>query len=138
MESWYIGLPVILAASIASTNLSANKPQHLSLLGLLGFVFLFIRESIKGGVDVSIRVLRSRPDINPGFKKYHLKLENGQARVLLVNCVSLLPGTLSAGLEGSTLELHILDTRQDPEAQLRRIEHAISKIFKSKPENRDG
>ena len=48
------------------------------------------------------------------------------ARVLMTNCISLLPGTLAARLDGDRVELHLLDESMDPEPELLRLEQAIA------------
>ena len=46
-----------------------------------------------------------------------------------MNCISLLPGTLAADLDGDRVVLHLLDTGVDPEPDLRRLEDAIAGLF---------
>ena len=46
----------------------------------------------------------------------------------MINCVSLLPGTLAARLDGDQVELHLLDAGEDPEPELRRLEQAIARL----------
>src|SRR3972149_6345104 len=51
------------------------------------------------------------------------------ARTLLVNTMSLLPGTLSAGIEGNRLRLHVLDTQLPVEQELGEVETRIAAMF---------
>ena len=67
--------------------------------------------------------------IQPGLKDYRLQLTDPLARVLLINCMSLLPGTLAARLEGDRVELHLLDASEDPEAGLHQLEAVIARLF---------
>jgi multicomponent Na+:H+ antiporter subunit E len=46
-----------------------------------------------------------------------------------MNCVSLLPGTLAADLQGNQLRVHVLDDRIDTEAGLIQLEEYILSIF---------
>lgn len=128
-DAWLIGLPAVALATIASVNLSGHRLPRVSLVGLLGFVALFLRESVSGGVDVARRTLRPKLRIQPGFRRYRLRLDDPPGRVLLVNCISLLPGTLAADLDGDQVELHMLDSRVDPEPELLRLEQAIAGLF---------
>ena len=53
---------------------------------------------LKGGVYVAWRAFDPRMPITPELIEYPLRLPPGLPRVILVNMVSLLPGTLSAEL----------------------------------------
>ncbi len=95
-DAWLVGLPAVALATLASVNLSAHASPRVSLVGLLGFVFLFLRKSISGGIDVARRTLTPKLNLQPGFRRYRLNLDDPAGRVLLINCISLLPGTLAA------------------------------------------
>jgi len=128
-DAWLVGLPAVALATMASVSLSGHGHPRVSITGLVGFVSLFLRESISGGVDVARRTLRPRLHIQPGFRRYRLHLDDPPGRVLLVNCISLLPGTLAADLDGDQVELHMLDSRVDPEPELLRLEQSIASLF---------
>ncbi len=127
--SWLIGLPAVVLAAVASVYLGGTDLPRVSLAGLPGFVALFLRESVRGGFDVARRTLAPRLRIRPGFKNYRVRLNEPLARVLLINCISLLPGTLAARLDGDQVELHLLDAGEDPKPDLIRLEQAISRLF---------
>ena len=128
-SAWLIGLPAVAAAGVASFYLSRARSRRISLTGLSVFIALFLRESVRGGLDVARRTLAPRLRIQPGFKDYGVRLKDPLARVLLINCISLLPGTLAARLEGDRVELHLLDAREDPEPGLHQLEEAIARLF---------
>ena len=130
---WIIGLPTVLFASWASLRLSV-KPQRPgqarpSVWGLLRFLPFFALESVRGGVDVAARVMRPRLRIDPGFQQYRLSLRNPLARVVLLDSISLLPGTLSADLRDDIIVVHALGASSDLEPALQRLERRISRIF---------
>jgi multicomponent Na+:H+ antiporter subunit E len=127
--AWLIGLPAVAAAAMASFYLGRAWSRRISPTGMAVFIVLFLRESVRGGLDVARRTLAPRLRINPGFKDYRLQLTDPLPRVLLINCVSLLPGTLAARLEGDRVELHLLDVGNDPEPGLHRLEQAIARLF---------
>lgn len=58
-----------------------------------------------------------------------MTLPQGQARLIMVNVVSLLPGTLSADIEGDVLVLHALDTTTDVIAETRNAEQRVSALY---------
>lgn len=134
-DAWFIGLPAVTLAAMASISLSSNTLPRLSAIGLFRFIVLFMTESIRGGIDVARRTLTPQPRVQPGFSRYRLTLDDPHARVLLINCISLLPGTLSTSIDGDYVELHLLDIRQDPVPQLQQIEQAISRLFRLRLEN---
>ncbi len=103
-------------ATLASAQLSAHAGSRFSLLGLLRFLAMFVVESVRGGVDVARRTLGCRLRIRPGFRRYRLHLHDPRARVLLVNCISLLPGTLTSNLDGEHVEVHLSRRRRGSRA----------------------
>ena len=128
-DAWLVGVPAVALAALASARLSGGARSRLSLGGWPGFVALFLRESLAGGLDVARRTLGRRLDIQPGFGSYRTRLQDPRARILLANCISLLPGTLAADLDGERVVLHLLDSRDDPDPQLQRLEQAIARLF---------
>lgn len=137
-DAWLVGLPAVLIAAAASVSLSGTALPRLRLAALPGFIGLFLRESVRGGIDVAQRTLRPAMRIRPGFYRYRLRLQDPFARVLIINSISLLPGTLTADLEGELIVLHMLDTRDDPLDELLRLEQAVAGLLNLKPEHGDG
>lgn len=134
-DAWLIGLPAIALATMASISLSGDALPRLSIIGLIRFIFLFLSESISGGIDVARRTLSPKLKIQPGFSRYKPTLDEPRARVLFFNCISLLPGTLSTRIDGDYLEIHQLDMHQDPVIQLQRVELAIARMFRLRLEH---
>ncbi|MGD2074990.1 MAG: Na+/H+ antiporter subunit E [Gammaproteobacteria bacterium] len=127
--SWVVGLPAVAAALWAARRLRAPGAGALSVPSLLRLVPLFLWESLRGGVDVAQRTLSPRLRVRPGLAVYRIGLQREDARVFFTNCVSLLPGTLAADLDGDRLDLHLLDSGSDPEAELRRLEQAVARVY---------
>lgn len=128
-SSLLVGVPAIALATWASGQVTAVTTSKLSWLGLVRFAAYFLRESFRGGVDVARRTLRSRLQINPGFMEYRCRLSGDRPRVLFANCVSLLPGTLTAELQGDTLFLHVLDRNAPIDFELAALERHVAAIF---------
>ena len=124
-----VGLPAVALATMASINLSGHGLPRVSLVGLFGFVALFLRESVSGGIDVARRTLTPKLNIQPGFRRYRVHLDDPLGRILLINCISLLPGTLAADFDGDHVDVHMLDSRVNPEPELLRLEQAIAGSF---------
>jgi len=128
-DAWLIGLPAVALASWASIRLGGSELPGLSPGGLVVFITLFLRESVRGGIDVARRTLGPGLRIEPGFHRYRLHISHPAARVLLINCIGLLPGTLAADLDGDHADLHLLDTGENPDPQLLQLEQAVARLF---------
>jgi multicomponent Na+:H+ antiporter subunit E len=131
--SWTLGVPVVLAATAASMQLRSRRPesarQSLRLLPALRFAAFFGWQSLRGGVDVALRALAPGLPIDPGFVTHRLAVPPGPARVLVVDVVSLLPGSLSVSLDDDRLTLHVIDMGVDVEGALRTVERHACAIF---------
>ena len=97
---------------------------------LLRYLPLFVWKSIASGFDVMVRVLNPRLPIHPGLVHYPLSLTHEGARVLLANCITMLPGTISAQLKDDQLIVHTLDTTLPVHATIDRFERKIATIFR--------
>lgn len=128
-SSWIIGIPAILFATWAFLRLNPQSGNYVSLTGLIRFIPFFLIESLRGGIDVASRTLHPRLNINPGFYRHQVKLEDGVKQVFFINCVNLLPGTLTADIHEDWIEIHLLSEDIDPEAGLLRLEEAVGRIF---------
>lgn len=128
-SSWLIGIPTILLAIWLSRPSASQAKRHLSLSGLLRFVPLFLIESVRGGIDVARRVMGPKLRVQPGFIDFPLRLSQPAPRLLFANCVSLLPGTLSARLDVDVLRVHALDTGAEPVREMQRLEVAVGRVY---------
>ncbi len=130
--SWMIGLPFIALAILlqpASDNRSDKSSLSVNFSGLLQFAWFFILESLRGGVDVSRRVLAAKPRIDPVFYDYAMQLQIPHAQQLFISSISLLPGTLCADLNNNQLRIHTLDQHMDTTQGIKRLESLVGKIF---------
>jgi multicomponent Na+:H+ antiporter subunit E len=127
--SWVIGLPTVIAATWSDRKLSPRRNGRVSVVGVLRLIPVFFWESFRGGFDVTRRVLRLRPKVNPGVFDYKLYLSSSSARVAFVDLVSLLPGTLSADIRDDRMRVHTLDLGQDSITELGRLERRVAAIF---------
>lgn len=127
--AWGVGLASVVLALIASLILLPPAPSRLSLLGAASFLVFFLLQSFSGGVQVARMALRPRPDLRPAVLDIPLRLPEGGARLLLAATLNLLPGTLSAGLEGGHLRMHVLDQRFPSESAVRAVETRIARLL---------
>jgi multicomponent Na+:H+ antiporter subunit E len=128
-NSWLLGLPALMIASLASLVLRAPAGWRWRWSGALRFAGFFLAESLRGGLDVARRALASRMALRPAVLSYRLRLDAGAARVFFVNAASLLPGTLSADLEDDQVLLHVLDASADIQSELSALENRVAGMF---------
>lgn len=127
MDSWPVGLPVVLIATLVSVMLM--PPLSWSLRGMFLFIPYFLWHSLRGGVDVARRALHPQLPISPGLLDYRFRLPPGMSRVFMANTVSLLPGTLSVELDEDTLRVHVLDETGAINEELNMLENRLADIF---------
>jgi multicomponent Na+:H+ antiporter subunit E len=129
LGSWIIGAPCVLVGAAVSLKLAPPRRWRWRPLQVIHFVPFFLKESLRGGIDVSLRVVQPRMPVHPTLVHYTTKLPRGLPRLLFLNVVSLLPGTLSADLQNDQLTLHVLDADSPVGSELQRIEERISAMF---------
>ena len=127
-DGWALGVAAVALATWASWVLLPPGPGTVRPLGLLRFLAFFLWNSLRGGVQVAVLALRGRAALRPALVDLPVRLPPGGARLLLVNALGLMPGTLGVELAGDTLRLHVLDDRAPLIAEVRALEAAIAGI----------
>ncbi len=127
--SWIIGVPAVLFASILSLKLASASPLNIHLAGICRFIPFFLHQSFRGGIDVMHRALSFQQLLDPGLVSYTTLLPEGSARILFVNTISLLPGTLSAKLQGNRVIIHTLDRGLPIWANIQGLEHHVATMM---------
>jgi len=125
--SWWIGVPAVLLALGASIVLIPITA--FNWLELLRFAPFFLLHSLLGGIDVARRAFPRRIPIAPVVVEYPLRLPPGPAQVFMANTVSLLPGTLVAGLDNNVLNVHVLAKETEFLTELEIVEQRVARIF---------
>ncbi|MGD8925602.1 MAG: Na+/H+ antiporter subunit E [Thioalkalispiraceae bacterium] len=125
--SWWIGLPAVVLAVIASHSLLPKT--SVNWYELFKFIPYFFIRSLVGGIDVARRAFHQKLPIAPALIEYPLRLPTGFPQVFFINTVSLLPGTLIADSHGDTLEVHVLDETSGFIDEIRSVEQRVAKIF---------
>ena len=134
LKGWWYGLPVIAAATATSLWLAPEAGQFWHPVGLVRFIGFFLWQSLRGGVDVALRAIDPRLLLYPQLIEYRLRLPVGPARIVLMNTISLLPGTLSVELHPTLLQVHVLDGRMDTQRSLQQVEAVVARLFALKLE----
>lgn len=131
--SWVLGAPAILGGVALAATVPAAPARgprlRLSPGGALRFAGWFARHSVLGASDVAWRACQPRLPIAPGFRAHVTVLPEGAPRTLFANCITLLPGTLTADIHGATLTIHMLDRTQDLDADLGALEARVGAIW---------
>lgn len=128
-EGWLFGVPFVLLATAASLKLTPYHAWLIRPLGALRYTWFFIQQSVAGGIDVALRAVRPSLPLDPEVLRYDLRLEPEHARVLMADTISLLPGTLSSGIEGDTLTMHVLDCSLPVAESIRAVEDRVAGVF---------
>lgn len=129
--AWLFGAVVVAFASALSLYLlPPGAPRRFSIIGLLEFLVFFLLQSMKAGGQVAWMAMRPRLDLDPAIVEIPLRLPDDAQRIFLAASLSLLPGTLSAGLDGNRLQLHVLDRRRPIEAAVRNVEARVARMFR--------
>ena len=129
LTSWPFGLPAVALASWLSLQLKSPASESIRFFALLTFLPFFLLRSLWAAIDVMGRVLNPRLPLHPGLVSYNLRLPAGRARLLLANCITLMPGTLSARLDKEQLLIHCLDTSLPVHVTIAELEERISHLF---------
>lgn len=133
LDAWGVGLASVLLATLASLRLWPPGAGRVAPAGLAVFVGFFLAQSMRGGIQVAIQALRPRMDLAPAVLELPLTLTRQWERVLLVNTLNLLPGTVSIEFHGDRLHLHVLDHRQPVAEEVRNAEARIAAIRRNRP-----
>lgn len=127
---WWLGAIAVLAAVWTSRRLLPPSPVRLQLPALLRFAGFFIWHSLRAGAQVSLQALRGRRALHTALYPVQTTLPAGVQRLLLVNLVTLMPGTVCVALEGDELLLHVLDRRLPIAESVAALEQQIAAIFR--------
>jgi len=127
--SWVVGIPVVIAALTAYRFLPEIPAFNMHLVGAVYFLIYFVKQSFFGGIDVAWRAFHPRCPLSPGLIRHDVQLTNDFAVVVFANTISLLPGTLSVGLQGKQVTVHALDRSNEIRKSLSLLEFRVAKLF---------
>ncbi len=136
-----VAVGVLVAAFVALVMHEIIRVGFIRLVNprswfwLFIFTFVFFYYVIKGGLDVSYRVLHPGMPIRPGIVKIKSILKSETGRSALANCITLTPGTLTIDVSDDGFFyvhwLYVLSVDEEEAARhvLRRFEWFIQRIF---------
>lgn len=127
--AWLLGSITVAVAVSASLRLQAPSGRRFPIAGLAACLIFFLAQSVRGGTQVALMALRPRLDLQPAMLEIRLRLSHETEQAFLAGILSLFPGTLSAGLDGNRLKLHVLDARKPVEQEVRAAEERVARLF---------
>lgn len=133
-SSWLIGIIVVPFATWLSITLyrndyyKAENTAHFSFVGLLKFLPFFVWQSLRGGCQTALLALSSRI-AQADFIEFETYLGTRREKILFMHIISLMPGSVSANINGQVIRIHILDINKYSEDGLRECEQRLSRIF---------
>ncbi|GAB3059452.1 Na+/H+ antiporter subunit E [Sediminivirga luteola] len=115
------------AGSAARRSLGARALRSAgAVAGLSGWV---LWRSIAGGLDVARRALAlPAADIDPYWTSHTTRLGTTGGRVALAFVLNLMPGTLSAQLEGNRIAVHVISPEIDLRRAVSELESRIARV----------
>ena len=136
-----IAVGMLVAAFVALVMHQIIRVRFIRLVNprswfwIIIYLFVLTYYVLKGGLDVSYRVLHPRMPIRPGIVRIKSVLKTDTGKAVLANCITLTPGTLTIDVtDDGVFYIHWLNvlTLEDEEAAqhvLRRFEWYIQRIF---------
>ncbi len=129
LEGWWLGAFAVAATTWASVKLAPPGGDDFRVVPLARFLVFFVWNSLRGGGQVALFALRPRVDLAPTLLDLDLALPPGAPRLLMLNALGLMPGTVGVRLDGARLRLHVLDARLPVAAEARALEAHIARLF---------
>ncbi len=123
-------IALIVAAIAAEYVAPRERGRGWRPWGALRFMGYFLVVSVAGGFDVARRALSRRPRLDPALTEVTVEVGgSGRAAVLFAAAVSLVPGSLCAGVEGARVTVHVIDRGRDVDRQLRELDRRVADVF---------
>lgn len=129
LASLIVGVPAALIGVALSRHLPAAARSRVSARGLLEFIVYFLWQAVIGGWDVARRALGPRGRVQPGFVSYCMSLPQGLPRAVFLETLTLLPGTLSADVQGEEMRMHVIDIDAHSQEQIMDLENRVARLF---------
>ncbi len=116
----------VLAALATAHALAPRRAARVRPLALARLAGWFVVAAVRGGADVARRALGPRRLVQPGWLRYRTELADGLPPTVFAAAVGLLPGTVTARIEGDELDVHVLATDLDARATLAALERRVA------------
>lgn len=129
LDGWWLGVLAVLFATFVSMWLAPKLPHHIHLTRAPSFFWYFLINSIRGGIMVAKVAFGGQKAMQPSVLEFHLTLPAGAPRVLLINTIGLMPGSLCVEQTGDQLRVHVLDERLPFVEEINDLQRRIHVLF---------
>ena len=128
--SLMVGVPFILLAAYSLTALRESRIASFNWQAAVQFTGYFFLQTLQGTWAVARLVLRNDANRQVGLTfSFPNSLKHDSARLLFINSISLLPGTLVIDFDEERLLIHSVDATNTGEAEIARCENKVAAIF---------
>lgn len=128
-DALYHGAPAVLLATWVSLVLYPATQPGIRLGWAVLYVPHLLLRGFWGGLDVARRVLDPRLPVRPGWFRIPLSTNIVEVNAVLGGVVSVLPGSLAAGVRGGALEVHVVDIDDFDTRSLEAEERRVLRLF---------
>lgn len=128
-ENLWLGALFVAGGALLGSLLESGLSRAPRPAAILRFAPYFVSRSLAGGVDVSRRAMAPGLPVELDLISYETRLRSQTARVFFASTISLLPGTLSAELDGARLKVHVVSGEEDAREDLERLEYEVGRLF---------
>ncbi|MEM1387045.1 MAG: Na+/H+ antiporter subunit E [Pseudomonadota bacterium] len=126
--SWVVGVPSVLGGAAIAAFLPEQPANRIKPGRVLRFTRFAIWGVLRGAVEVGLRSLR--PDrLSPGMVHYDTSLPEGPPRRTFALMITLMPGTLTARLDGARLDVHAMALSDATRTELRQLEAEVAALY---------
>lgn len=129
VDGWAYGAAAVTAATWFSLHLYPGDQPRVRAWRAAAFAPVLLARGFLGGLDVARRALDPRLPVRPGWMRLRLRQGFAPANVLLGGVMSILPGSLAAGPDEGTMNVHMLNAEIDASESLAREERRIHWLF---------
>jgi multicomponent Na+:H+ antiporter subunit E len=113
----------------------AHKSQNFKLYRLFYYLHFLVWEIISSSFKVAYLIIHPKMPIKAGIIKFHTKLPNMTAKVLLANSITLTPGTVAIQIEGDEFIIHSLTNEKDEAHIDHTLTEEVAKLYGISEEN---
>lgn len=104
------------------------------IINILTFFFFYVSKVIQANFELAYHILSPKLNMKPGILKIPVHLTNHQAILLLINLISMTPGTLTMDLAEDKRYIYVhflfLFNEEKKVTEIKNLEMKISKLFK--------
>lgn len=111
------------------------NPRDINLLVLVGYVTWLFLQIPPAAVAIARTVLTTSRNPKPGVITFKTGLRSPTARTILANSITLVPGTMTLDVDGSTFVVHAFDPEHAADLIDGSLQRRIGRIFSYEPDD---